>query len=231
MTQHVPERRPDLTKGVAITSSFHADETTHVENCRYGKGSNAMGAARDGRACPAARAARAGVELLRKVGRDPMGFLRLMPIPRHWSERMVIGLVMQSRDNSLHVSGRRGLFGRPGLTSGRATATRTPPTSPRVTRRCRRSRSGSSEATGDYTAAGGSWFEVLDTPMTAHFIGGATIGSSPRPRRARRLPPRVGPPGHLGRRRLGRLGQPRRQPVADHHGAGRARDVAVAQPW
>ena len=35
------------------------------------------------------------------------------------------------------------------------------------------------EATGDYTAAGGSWFEVFDVPMTAHFLGGATIGSSP----------------------------------------------------
>ena len=31
----------DLTHGVAITSSFHVDETTHVENVRYGRGSNA----------------------------------------------------------------------------------------------------------------------------------------------------------------------------------------------
>ena len=43
MAQHVPGGDLDLTKGVAITSSFHVDETTHVENCRYGKGSNAMG--------------------------------------------------------------------------------------------------------------------------------------------------------------------------------------------
>src|SRR6478752_5004524 len=33
----------DLTHGVAITSSIHPTADTHVEPCRYGKGSNAMG--------------------------------------------------------------------------------------------------------------------------------------------------------------------------------------------
>ena len=33
----------DFTKGVAITSSFHPDDHTHIEPVRYGKGSNAMG--------------------------------------------------------------------------------------------------------------------------------------------------------------------------------------------
>jgi cholesterol oxidase len=42
MTANVP-RDVDLTRGVAITSSFHVDRETHVENVRYGKGSNAMG--------------------------------------------------------------------------------------------------------------------------------------------------------------------------------------------
>jgi cholesterol oxidase len=39
------EARPDLdlTHGVAITSSIHPTPDTHVEPCRYGKGSNAMG--------------------------------------------------------------------------------------------------------------------------------------------------------------------------------------------
>ena len=116
MTQHVPPDDIDLTRGVAITSSFHVDDTTHVENCRYGKGSNAMGLLATV-AVPGGTGRPRWVELLRKVGRDPMGFLRLMPIPRRWSERMIIGLVMQSRDNSLQVTGRRGLLGRPGLTS------------------------------------------------------------------------------------------------------------------
>ena len=33
----------DFTRGVAITSSIHPDEHTHIEAVRYGKGSNAMG--------------------------------------------------------------------------------------------------------------------------------------------------------------------------------------------
>ncbi len=33
----------ELTKGVAITSSFHPTSDTHIEPVRYGKGSNAMG--------------------------------------------------------------------------------------------------------------------------------------------------------------------------------------------
>ena len=103
MTQHVPPDGIDLTRGVAITSSFHVDDTTHVENCRYGKGSNAMGLLAT-IAVPGGTGRPRWVELLRKVVRDPMGFLRLMPIPRRWSERMVIGLVMQTRDNSLRVT-------------------------------------------------------------------------------------------------------------------------------
>ena len=33
----------DFSRGVAITSSIHPDENTHIEPVRYGKGSNAMG--------------------------------------------------------------------------------------------------------------------------------------------------------------------------------------------
>ncbi len=32
----------DYSYGVAITSSFHPDEHTHIEPCRYGKGFNTM---------------------------------------------------------------------------------------------------------------------------------------------------------------------------------------------
>ena len=32
----------DLTRGVAVSSSFYADENTHIQPVRYGRGSNAM---------------------------------------------------------------------------------------------------------------------------------------------------------------------------------------------
>jgi cholesterol oxidase len=178
MAQHVPPDGIDLTRGVAITSSFHVDETTHVENCRYGKGSNAMGLLAT-IAVPGGTGRPRWVELLRAVGRDPMGFLRMMPIPRRWSERMVIGLVMQTHDNSLQVSGRRGRLGRPGLTSRQGHGAPNPTYIPQGHEAMQALATRLAEATGDYTAAGGSWFEVFDVPMTAHFLGGATIGSSP----------------------------------------------------
>ena len=39
----IDKPKRDYTEGVAITSSWHPDEHTHIEPCRYGKGSNAMG--------------------------------------------------------------------------------------------------------------------------------------------------------------------------------------------
>ncbi|HQA13418.1 MAG TPA: GMC family oxidoreductase [Ornithinibacter sp.] len=178
MSQRVPPADVDLTRGVAITSSFHVDEHTHVENCRYGKGSNAMGLLATV-AVPGGTGRPRWLELARQVGRNPWGFLRMMPMARRWSERMVIGLVMQSRDNSLDVSGRRGLFGRPGLTSRQGHGTPNPTYIPEGHEAMEALAGRLAEATGQYTAAGGSWFEVFDVPMTAHFLGGATIGSSP----------------------------------------------------
>ncbi len=49
-------------------------------------------------------------------------------------------------------------------------------------------------------------------------------------RRRRPVPPPARPPRRARRRRLDRAGEPRGEPVADHHRAGRAGDVAVAQP-
>ncbi len=37
-----PDAELDFTKGVAITSSIHPNENTHIENVRYGRGSNLM---------------------------------------------------------------------------------------------------------------------------------------------------------------------------------------------
>ncbi len=44
LPQEARHRQPDFTRGVAITSSVHPNDHTHIEPVRYGKGSNAMGA-------------------------------------------------------------------------------------------------------------------------------------------------------------------------------------------
>ena len=175
------ERAPrdvDLTRGVAITSSFHPAPDTHVENVRYGKGSNAMGMLAtilvDGGG-PVPRP----VRFLREAARHPVVFLRSLSVYR-WSERTVIGLVMQTRDNSLVVSGRRGLLGGRTLTSRQGHGEPNPTWIPAGHRAVVALAARLSRATGLRAFPGSSLGEVVDVPMTAHFLGGAVIGASPQ---------------------------------------------------
>ncbi|KRF23969.1 MULTISPECIES: GMC oxidoreductase [unclassified Phycicoccus] len=166
----------DLSHGVAITSSFHPDADTHVENVRYGRGSNAMGLL--------ATILVPGGELPRpaqfvvEVVRHPVVFLRSLSQYR-WSERTVIGLIMQSRDNSLHVNGTSGLFGGRGLTSRQGHGEPNPTYIPAGQEAMKALAVRLSAATGLRAFAGSSVSEIANIPLTAHFLGGVTIGSSP----------------------------------------------------
>ncbi|GAB2847978.1 GMC family oxidoreductase [Actinocorallia aurea] len=159
----------DFSKGVAITSSFHPDERTHIEPVRYGHGSNLMGMVRslliDGGGAPR------WLKFLGEVARRPWDLVRLFNL-RHWSERTVIALVMQTSDNSITVKGRRGLFGwgvraEPG--HGEPNPTWIPVGHEAVRLMA--------EETGGLP--GGNWGDLFDIPLTAHFIGGCVIGDSP----------------------------------------------------
>lgn len=160
----------DYTRGVAITSSFHPDEDTHVEPVRYGKGSNLMGMLATVLVDGGGRVPR----WLRFLGvslRHPVEFAQSTTV-RRWSERTVIALVMQTLDNSLTVSLRRGLFGRR-LTSRQGHGEPNPtwiPVAHEAVRRLARVIGG---------RPGGTWGDVLNVPMTAHILGGAVIGARP----------------------------------------------------
>jgi len=165
-----PER--DFSRGVAITSSFHPDEHTHIEPVRYGRGSNMMGLLR---ALPidADSPVPRWRQLLRHAWRHP-GDLRLFSV-RRWSERAVIALVMQSLDNSITVSGRR-RFGRVGghkLTSRQGYGEPNPSSIPAGNEAIRRI----ADIIGG--SPSGAWSEIFDKPSTAHLIGGCVIGLSP----------------------------------------------------
>ena len=85
----------DYTYGVAITSSFHPDADTHIEPVRYGKGFNTMAHAADrAHRRRRRRAALAGVAA-RRCGRSARNIADLYDF-KHWSERTVIALVMQT---------------------------------------------------------------------------------------------------------------------------------------
>lgn len=160
-----PER--DYSHGVAITSSFHPDERTHIEPVRYGRGSNAMGLLQtlltDGDR-PRLR------QLLSQLARHP-GLLRSLNV-RRWSERTVIALVMQSLDNSIVVSGRRTRLGRHKLTSRQGHGEPNPTWIPAGNEAVRR------VADKIDGIAGGTWGEIMNIPLTAHFIGGCAIGAT-----------------------------------------------------
>jgi cholesterol oxidase len=160
------EPAADYTRGVAITSSWHPDENTHIEPVRYGKGSNAMGLLNtvltDG-GTRRSRWAQFAATLLRHPA------LARLLIPRRWSERVIILLVMQTLNNSITVQRKR--FGR--LTSVQGEGEPNPTWIPVANRAAHQL----AENVGGM--AGGTWGDLMNIPMTAHFIGGCAIGDSP----------------------------------------------------
>jgi cholesterol oxidase len=170
-------REMDLTKGVAITTSFHVDEVTHVENCRYGKGSNLMGGLAtimldDGEGRP-------WVRFLRQAWRSPRDLVHMISLHK-WSERSIIALVMQSLDNSLTVTGRRGLFGRTKLTSRQGHGEPNPTWFPQASAGVRAMEAAMKKATGVHVVGGGNVSALVDMPLTAHFLGGSVIADTPQ---------------------------------------------------
>lgn len=166
----------DLTHGVAITSSFHPEQHTHIENVRYAKGSNMMGLLATIPVPGGGRLPRF-VQFLAAVARHPVSFGRSLSVYR-WSERAVIGLVMQSRDNSLRTSYRR-RFGRHSMTSTQGYGEPNPTCLPVGQRAMRILATHLGRLTGTPAEPGGSLGEVVNIPLTAHYLGGAVISDEP----------------------------------------------------
>ncbi|HEY7051902.1 MAG TPA: GMC family oxidoreductase [Mycobacterium sp.] len=165
----------DLTHGVAITSSIHPTGDTHVEPVRYGKGSNAMGLLQtlmtdgsgpDGSGVPRWK------QFFQKAGEDPRNLVRLLN-PQRWSERTMIMLVMQHLDNSITTFTKRTKLGFRRVSSRQGHGEPNPtwiPIGNEVTRRVAAKIDG---------VAGGTWGELFNIPLTAHYLGGAAISDSP----------------------------------------------------
>ena len=161
----------DFTQGVAITSSFHPDELTHVEPVRYGKGSNAMGLLSTIATKGGGRWPRPLVWLV-EAAKHPGQALSLYGGLNRWSERTIIGLVMQTHDNSLTLYTKRRL-GRVRVTSRQGHGLPNPTWIPAA----HEANARIAEHIDGFP--GGSIGEIFDIPMTAHFLGGCAIGDSP----------------------------------------------------
>ncbi|MFB7592631.1 GMC family oxidoreductase N-terminal domain-containing protein [Streptomyces sp. NPDC056169] len=161
------KEKADFTRGVAITSSIHPDANTHIEPVRYGKGSNSMG----------------GLTVLQVpygAHRVRNWFLNLLRHPTlaarslsnwHWSERTIIGLVMQSLDNSLTTYRKPGGLGKGLLTARQGHGAPNPVQIPEATRAATLL---AEEING---FPGSNVGELMGTPLTAHFLGGCPIGA------------------------------------------------------
>ena len=164
-------RDVDFSHGVAITSSIHPDAVTHIEPCRYGPGSNLLSLLTaplvdGGHRTP--RWLRAVPELVRLLPD-----LRTIGLPHRWSQETIVLLVMQTLDNSVTTFTRRGPFGRRMTTrQGRGAPNPTwIPVGHDVARRL--GRRGNAVPAGSVT-------DLVERPITAHFIGGCPIGDSPQ---------------------------------------------------
>ncbi|MET9253383.1 GMC family oxidoreductase [Streptomyces sp. NPDC003717] len=163
--------KADFTRGVAITSSIHPDENTHVEPVRYGKGSNSMGGLSILQV-PYAEGSSRALGWLVNAARHPMLVARSLS-NRRWSERTIIGLVMQSLDNSLTTYLKPGGVGKGLLTARQGHGAPNP-------KQIRAATEAASALAAEINGfAGSNVGELMGTPLTAHFLGGCPIGDSP----------------------------------------------------
>ena len=160
----------DWSEGVAITSSFHPDEHTHIEPVRYGPGRNVMplmATVLVDEVQGEARWKTWGKELWKQRN----GLKDLYSL-NTWSRRTVVALVMQTLDNSITTVWRkRGPLSYMSSEQGHGAPNPTYiPAAYDAVRRLARVM----KAKQAYGAIG----EPMGMPLTAHFIGGCAIGDS-----------------------------------------------------
>ena len=165
------KRDVDYSHGVAITSSFHPDEHTHVEPVRYGKGSNAMSLMQTVLTDGSTDTPRWRVWLreLWRQKRQPVQALRPAALvgahdhrPGDADARQLHHHLHQARHHrpaqALVAAGPRG------------TEPVVHPAGHEAVQHMARHMGGT---------AGGTIGEPFNMPMTAHFMGGCAIGDSP----------------------------------------------------
>ena len=161
----------DFTEGVAITSSFHPDEHTHIEPVRYGRGSNVMSLLTSVLTDDLGHEPRWRVWL--KQSWQERSTVRRLYDFKHWSEHTVIALVMQSLDNSINTFPKRNkLTGKITLSSEQGHGSPNPTWIPLANEAVRRM----AKIVGGFPA--GNIGEQFNRPLTAHFIGGCPIGKN-----------------------------------------------------
>ena len=161
------------SRGIAITSSIHPDERTHIEVVRYSEGSDAL-APLTTLLTDGGPGAPRWARWLGNLARHPLTFAQnLWPFGR--AKRGVFLLVMQTLDNSIALRLRRTWrsLWRRALDTDHGTGEPNPSYIP-LANELARVFAGKVKG-----VAQSSIMEALfDTPTTAHILGGAAIGAS-----------------------------------------------------
>jgi cholesterol oxidase len=161
-----PERVVITPGSVSITSAVWPADDTCIEPVYYGVGSDLMALLSTYHTSTTEK--HRTVAWLKELIEHPAQTAGISD-PRHWSERMITLLCMQTRDNSLDLYWDDGR-----LRSRRPSTGEPPPTHIDVANEFA---SRLAEKVGGLAA--GSWFEVINRSVSAHFIGGIPIGETP----------------------------------------------------
>lgn len=166
------DRSIDYSKGIAISSIFHADNKTAVEPTRYSAGSSLLRWLASPLLKPQPNTLKRLVIYFWNVIAHPMVFLRTFILPG-WPEYTTILIAMQTEDNHLRMR-----LGRSWLTLFRRRLVSQSAEANTVPTRIEMGHYVTQEFTkrihGD---SAGTLVEVLfDMPITAHILGGVSFG-------------------------------------------------------
>lgn len=166
----LPDESLDPTRSVAISSSFYPQPDTHIEFVTYGKHADFMNLLFTVMAGQGNRVTRP-LKALARIVRHPIQFLKTL-WPLRWSRRTIVLLVMQSLDNAIRFRARPRWLGR-----GVALSTEQDPEKPNPTfiPAANAAAEWLAKRTGG-TPQGMVLESFLNTPTTAHILGGAAIG-------------------------------------------------------
>lgn len=166
--------KTDFSRGLAITSVFHADQVTAIEPVRYPDGSSLIRLMAGPLIRPggtiAGRILRSVVEIIR----HPIDYLKTYILPG-WAHRTTILLVMQTEDNHIRLSLGRSLFTLFRLNLVSTTAEDRPiPKTIQAGHRAARGFAGKTNGI-PLSSINESLFNI---PTTAHILGGSPFGSN-----------------------------------------------------
>jgi cholesterol oxidase len=172
------DTRYDFTRSIAISSSIYPAEDTHIENVSYGRAGDSMALLFTALTEAGSRLTRP-LHWLQAVVRHPITALKLT-VPKGWSERTLILLVMQTADSSLRLKPiRLGIMSRPLRLRQRVVLqTEQDPENPNPTFIPAANEAAEALAARVQGNPQSNLGEaLLNMPITAHILGGAVIGA------------------------------------------------------